>query len=270
MSTDLQHYSVDDPDKIQGRDDVYLDERSLASLRLQRALAAIPSDSGRLLLPGSGAGRYARAIARYRPDWRIVAGDLSPQAIAEAQELGGGAEYLVFDAENPPFEDASFDALIFLDLVEHLPHPERFLAECHRVLKPAGVLHFFSPLENAPGTLYHALRNDRPIPIHRWKREHVGHIQRYTAPVLLQLLWDAHFEPREIAYSFHLIGQVHDVLDYWARERNSGVRGLLPAIAVRGLTRLAFIATWRLSYLEDRLYAGSAFASGVHITARRA
>jgi len=268
MTAEPTRYSVDDPGTIQGRDEVFLDERSLAALRLQRALAAIPETSGRLLLPGAGAGRYARAFARYRPAWDIVAGDLSAQAIEEARALGSGPEYHVFDAEQIPFEDQSFDALIFFDLIEHLPHPARFLAECRRVLTPDGVLHGFSPLEAASGTLYHVFGNDRPVPIHRWKREHVGHVQRFNTPGLLQLLWDAGFEPYEIDYSFHLLGQTHDVLDYWARERVSGGQGRMPVPAVRAITRLAFIATWRLSYLEDRLYSGPSFASGIHITAR--
>lgn len=269
MSSEAAGYSVDDPAKIQGRDEVSSADRNLAGLRLRRALDALPAEPGELLLPGAGAGRYARAIARERPGWSVTAGDLSAQAVTEAGALGGGPEYWVFDAETPPFADESFDALIFLDLIEHLPHPNLFLSECCRMLRPGGVLHFFAPLENEPGTLYRLLRHDRLIPIHRWKREQVGHIQRYTTTALLQLVWDAGFEVRELAYSFHLAGQTHDVLDYWARERTSGARGLLPIAAVQALTRIAFVATWRLAYLEDRLYAGPALASGLHLTTIR-
>lgn len=267
MLPEASDYSPEDPSKIQGRDDVFAEERSLAGLRLQRALAALPDEPGELLLPGAGAGRYARAIARARPAWRITAGDLSAQAVSEAVARGGGPEYWVFDAETPPFADESFDAIIFLDLIEHLPHPSQFLDECRRMLRPGGVLHFFAPLEDEPGTLYRLFRNNRPIPIHRWKRDHVGHMQRYTASELLQMVWDAGFEVDDLAFSFHLVGQAHDVLDYWARERGAGGPGRLPAAAVQAVTRTAFIATWRLAYLEDRLYAGASFASGVHVTA---
>ena len=269
LAADLdQPYSVEDPAKIQGRDEVLLDERSLAALRLRRALSALPGDHGSLLLPGAGAGRYARAFARYRPGWRIVGGDLSRHAIVEATAAGGGPEYVVFDAEHMPFSDRAFDAVVFLDLIEHLPNPRRFLSECRRVLKPNGVLHFFSPLEAQPGTLYQALDNDRPIPIHAWKLKHVGHIQRYSAPQLLQMLWDAGFEPDEISFSFHLIGQTHDVLDYWARERATGGQGRLPLSLVRAISRVAMMATWRFAYLEDYVYSGQTFASGMHVTAR--
>jgi SAM-dependent methyltransferase len=267
MQPEASGYDPEDPAKIQGRDEVFAGERTLAGLRLDRALAALPDQPGDLLLPGAGAGRYARAIARERPAWNITAGDLSARAVAEAEALGGGPEYWVFDAEAPPFADEAFDAIIFLDLIEHLPHPRLFLDECRRMLRPGGVLHFFAPLEDEPGTLYRVLRNDRPIPIHRWKRDHVGHIQRYTSAALLQMVWDAGFEVSAVEYSFHVVGQTHDVLDYWARDRGAGGPGLLPAAAVQAVTRAAFVATWRLAFLEDRLYAGAGFASGIHVTA---
>lgn len=264
----LDTYDVNDPQKIQGRDDVFLRDRSLASIRLARALDALGTDDGlRVLNPGSGAGRYARAIARERPRWSVVGGDLSAVAIEEARRHGGGPEYRVFDAETMPFEGDSFDAVVFFDLLEHLPHPERFLSECHRVLAPTGVLHFFCPLEAQPATLYDVLRRDRPIPIHRWKRDHVGHIQRYRDADVFRLVWDAGFDIQDIAYSFHLVGQVHDLLDYWQRERSAGGAGIVPVELVKLLTRGAFLLTWRLSYFEDRLFSGRTFASGIHVTA---
>lgn len=262
-------YDLDDPGKIQGRDDVHPDDRSLAALRLGRALDAIGSTAQSVLLPGCGAGRYARAFASRRPDWHVVGGDLSSLAIDEARAVGGGPEYLVFDAEQIPFPDCSFDAVVFFDLLEHVPHPARLLAECRRVLRPGGVLHFFVPLENQPGTIYRLLSRDRPVPIHRWKRDHVGHIQRFRDVDVLRLTWAAGLQVTAIDYSFHLAGQVHDLLDYWHRECAAGGHGVLPLPVVEAITRLVFVATWRASYLEDRFYAGSRFASGLHVTARK-
>ncbi|MFW6075420.1 MAG: class I SAM-dependent methyltransferase [Chloroflexota bacterium] len=265
----MASYDLNDPAKIQGRDEVYPGERSLAALRLERALWAVEGENLDVLNPGCGAGRYARAMARERPSWRVVGGDLSEVAIREAERAGGGPEYLVLDAEGMPFEDQSFDAIIFFDLLEHLPHPDRFLRECDRTLRPGGTLHFFVPLEAQPGTLYSLLRDDRPIPIHRWKHDHVGHIQRYADADVLQMTWDAGLVVTAVAHSFHLVGQIHDLLDYWQRERARGGPGLMPLRVVQLICRAAFIATWRISYLEDCLYSGRVLASGLHLTAVR-
>lgn len=48
---------------------------------------------------------------------------------------------VVFDAqERWPFEDASYNGVLFVNLLEHLYHYDRALAESFRVLRPGGVL----------------------------------------------------------------------------------------------------------------------------------
>jgi SAM-dependent methyltransferase len=261
-------YDVDNPETIQGRDEVDLDDRSLAALRLQRALDALDTGPQRILMPGAGAGRYARAVARYRPESEVVGGDLSVRAVEEAEALGGGPTYQQFDAETIPFDEGSFDAVLFFDLLEHVPSPERLLRECRRVLRTRGVLHFFVPLEAQSGTLYDLFAGDWPIPIHAWKRDHVGHIQRFRDADVLRLATQAGFVFERVDHSFHLVGQVHDIIDYWQRERRRGGHGYLPLGVVDLVSRIVFVATWRGSFFEDRLYGGRFLASGLHVTAR--
>ncbi|MCS7051810.1 MAG: class I SAM-dependent methyltransferase, partial [Thermomicrobium sp.] len=233
-------YWIEDPRTVQGRDDVSPRGWNLGAVRLRSVLDALRPVRGRVLIPGCGAGRYVRAIGRERPDLWLVGGDLSRTAIREARQRDPGGRYLVFDACRMPFGSERFDAVVFLDVLEHVPEPEAMINECARVLRGGGVFHAFVPLEAQPGTLYWLLRRSERWPIHQWKRDHVGHVQRFSDVDVLRLLGLAGLEVQAVRYSFHVIGQIHDVLDYWQRERSSGAPGSLPTWAVRLVTRIVF------------------------------
>lgn len=55
-------------------------------------------------------------------------------ALREMAGMGWG----VCDAEALPYADGSFHALVSTEMVEHLPHPARAIAEFARVLRPGG------------------------------------------------------------------------------------------------------------------------------------
>ncbi|MDI3339106.1 MAG: methyltransferase domain-containing protein [Sphaerobacter sp.] len=262
-------YHVEDPTKIQGRDEVRPGERSLAALRLEHALAALAGIHGQLLLLGCGAGRYLRAIARARPDLTLHGADLSRSALREAQWRAPRHHLVCLDASLLPYRDGAFDAVLFFDLLEHVPEHRRMLAEVARVLRPGGVLHAFVPLEGKRDTVYHLLGTSRWLPLNRWKRDHVGHINHFTPEQVFHAVWEAGLVVERRSYGFHLASQIHDLVDYWQRERVSGGGGVLPLALVRLIARAVFIPTWRLSYLEDRLYHGRHLAAGLHLTARK-
>lgn len=78
--------------------------------------------------------------------------DIQAAAIAAANEmareagLDGRARFRQGDASQPlPFADASFDALLCIDAINHLANRPRVLAEWRRVLKPGGRLLFSDP-----------------------------------------------------------------------------------------------------------------------------
>ncbi|HPP52408.1 MAG TPA: class I SAM-dependent methyltransferase [Thermoguttaceae bacterium] len=84
---------------------------------------------------GQGLG-YLRRTAR-----RVVGGDIDPNNLtyAEASYRGRtGIELQQFDAQEMPFDDGSFDLVLLFEAIYYLPHPERFFAEAHRVLRPQG------------------------------------------------------------------------------------------------------------------------------------
>jgi SAM-dependent methyltransferase len=64
--------------------------------------------------------------------------DLSPGMIQLAEKSNPGIAFRVADVEHLPFADASFDAVVCNFGLGHFPYPEASVAECVRVLKPAG------------------------------------------------------------------------------------------------------------------------------------
>jgi ubiquinone/menaquinone biosynthesis C-methylase UbiE len=101
-----------------------------------------------LLDVGCGSGGPALHVAR-RTGCHVVGVDLYEDAVMEgtrlAREAGleRKASFLRADAsEALPFEDCSFDALLCIDSINHLPDRRRVLADWARVLQPGGRLLF--------------------------------------------------------------------------------------------------------------------------------
>ena len=99
---------------------------------------------GTVLDLGGGMGRIAVPIAKSR---HVILADLSPSMLDHARATAntehipaGQLETVVCDASQPlPFADASFDTVVCLDLLVHLPDPAAAVREIARVLKPGGV-----------------------------------------------------------------------------------------------------------------------------------
>ena len=264
-------FDYEDGRTVEGRGEVRVDTHDLAALRLERCLAALEGATGTLLEIGCGAGRNLRAFRHYRPDLVLHGVDLSQIALAEARAAGGPMTYTRGDALRLPYPDATFDVVVLFDLLEHVPDVGQAVAEIGRVLKPGGRFHGFVPCEGNPRTFFSALRGSRRLPIHRWKRDHIGHIQILTTRQLAQFFTQRGMAVRDITYSFHLCGQIHDLADYWQREQLYGPH---PAqggrrTLVRLLSRAIFWPTWRLAYYEDRWRQGDPRAVGVHLTAMK-
>jgi SAM-dependent methyltransferase len=70
----------------------------------------------------------------------------------------------VVDAHKLPYEDSSVANLVLIDVLHHLSHPHRFLAEAERVLRPDGrvvmVEPYCSPISTVLYKLFHFERTD--------------------------------------------------------------------------------------------------------------
>lgn len=96
----------------------------------------------RILDVGCGCGFFSLMLAEH--GHRVTGIDLTRGMIEEgrklAKEYGVDAELLVMDAEQPAFEDETFDMIVTRNLTWTLPHPKTAYEEWLRILKPGGIL----------------------------------------------------------------------------------------------------------------------------------
>jgi SAM-dependent methyltransferase len=101
--------------------------------------AASIDESARVLDIATGPGVLASRAAR-RGASQVVGVDISPRMIAIATAQYPGIEFLQGDAENLPFPDQSFNAVLSNFGIGHFPRPESAVREFVRLLAPGGVV----------------------------------------------------------------------------------------------------------------------------------
>jgi SAM-dependent methyltransferase len=143
-----------------------------------RALA--PECAGAVVLDaGVGEGYGAALLARSAR--RVVGLELDPVVAGHVGARYHGVAILRADLQAVPVADGTVDAVVTLQVIEHLWDQPDFLAECARVLRPGGRLHCATPnrLTFSPG----AGPDDRPL--------NPFHTRELTAAELAALVADA-------------------------------------------------------------------------------
>jgi SAM-dependent methyltransferase len=231
-------------------------------MKVERALATLAglAPGSRVLEVGCGGGATTRAMVAARPDLVFHACDLSRTAIRTARARGGDVPYIVASINDLPYGDASFDAVVFYDVLEHIPDADLSLDEIYRVLRPGGLLAATVPTEGQPGTFEWL----------RWKlgwhddlkAYAKGHVQRFTYRGLRAMLRRHGLRPVRWQYSFHILGQAWDFWYYYAQDRWGGDPGMptsaTPTMGRRIRWRLlgrSFGLLQRVGYWESRLFA---------------
>lgn len=91
---------------------------------------------GRLLDVGCGIGHSYHLLAPRE----TVGLDISAEALS-----GQARETVVADMRTLPFDDGEFASVLSVQSLEHVPDPERVLAEVARVIRPGGTAMFVTP-----------------------------------------------------------------------------------------------------------------------------
>lgn len=99
-----------------------------------RAIDFVPG--GRLLDVGCGNGRYLRTMRSL--GWQVEGVELNRQSAEFCRSTGLSVHN--GDLASAQFPSASFDVVTARHVIEHIPTPQRFMAELARLLKPGGCL----------------------------------------------------------------------------------------------------------------------------------
>jgi SAM-dependent methyltransferase len=103
-------------------------------------------ENARILELGAGPGwLWLDNRARIAAGWRITLSDMSAGMVEEQRRNLAGIhtqmDHQVIDAQDIPFDDAMFDAVIANHMLYHVPDLNRALAKIRRILKPDGRLY---------------------------------------------------------------------------------------------------------------------------------
>lgn len=110
-------------------------EYNFASLKRQKILEEANLDKNKKVLEiGCGEGQ----LINYVKANHKLGVDISPSRIKQAnnnaRKIGANTKFLVRNAENLSLGSKKFDVIICSEVIEHLPHPEKFLRETKKVM----------------------------------------------------------------------------------------------------------------------------------------
>jgi SAM-dependent methyltransferase len=123
--------------------------------------------------------------------------DISERVVTKNQERGLSGTYVCANIlEGAPFGDQSFDRVFALEILEHVPGPERLLQEAHRMLRDNGRL-----LLSVPNPYYYMeLVNEL-----RRRPDTDGHLFSFTNANIHALLGHCGFEVEASLGTYFLI-----------------------------------------------------------------
>lgn len=151
-----------------------------------------------LLDLGCGNGSVSNEFAS--ADYAVTGMDHSTSGIRIARENYPAAQFLQHNLENPlpPNLHGQFDAVVSLEVIEHLFFPRILLHRAAEALKPGGLLILSTPYHGYFKNLALALFNQWDSHCHPLRD--YGHIKFFSRATLEQILAEEKFQVSAVAY----------------------------------------------------------------------
>lgn len=144
-----------------------------------------PNNVKKVLDYGSGSGLHIELWEKVFSDSELYFCDLSSVALKKLAQKHPKFRSNIAEVKNEktPFNDNSFDAIVSIEVMEHVENLDNYLNEIYRLLKPRGVFVWTTPCANCFSIeyIYNILTNKIETTqegYRRWKWEDPTHVRR--------------------------------------------------------------------------------------------
>jgi SAM-dependent methyltransferase len=187
---------------------------------------------------GCSSGHFLRLLQAEMPEAIVVGADYVRAPLEQIAESVASVPLLQFDLTQCPLPANTFDAVVLLNVLEHIERDDLAMAHVARILKPGGVAMIEVPAGPGLYDAYDAL---------------LHHHRRYTMRGLTALARGARLD---IVARSHLGFLMYPA--FWVAKKISRLRGAAPPAAQEQQVAASILATRRANPLGNAIMAAEA------------